>query len=104
LQRQDRLSLMWTFAFVQPSAEVVVRVADDKGISTHVYQPVGRERVRVSAGEFDALKLVRKYDQPGKRATEIWLAAEQSYVPVKIAITDRDGTRLEQAAVRIAAQ
>lgn len=104
LQRQDRLSLRWTFAFMPPSAEVTVRVADDKGETTHVYQPAGRERVRVAAGEFDALKLVRKYDQPGKRTTEIWLATEKSYLPVKIAVTDRDGTRFEQAAVRISTQ
>jgi hypothetical protein len=104
LQRQDRLSLRWTFVFVPPSAEVTVQVADDKGVTTHVYQPAGRERVRVAAGEFDALKLVRKYDQPGKRSTEIWLATDKSNLPVKIAVTDRDGTRFEQAAVRISTQ
>ena len=104
LQRQDRLTLMWTLAFVPPKAEVTIRVTDDKGVSTHVYQPAGRERVRVPAGEFDALKLVRKYDQPGKRSTALWLATDKSYLPVKIATTDREGTRFEQSAVRIAAQ
>jgi hypothetical protein len=104
LQRQDRLTLLWTLAFVPPKAEVTIRVTDDKGVSTHVYQPAGRERVRVPAGEFDAIKLVRKYDQPGKRSTELWLATDKSYLPVKIATTDRDGTRFEQSAVRIDTQ
>jgi hypothetical protein len=104
LQRQDRLSLMWNFAFVPPKADVTVRVTDEKGNeSTHVYQIKGRERVRVPAGEFDALKVARKHDQPDKRTTEIWFATERSFLPVKIMI-DRDGTRSEQVAVRINAQ
>ena len=104
LQRQDLLSLMWNFAFVPPGAEVSVRVTDEKGReSTHVYQVKGRERVRVPAGEFDALKVARKHDQPEKRATEIWFATDRSYLPIKI-VADRDGKRAEQVAVRINAQ
>ena len=104
LQRQDLLSLMWNFAFVPPSGEVTVRVTNEKGNeSTHVYQVKGRERVKVPAGEFDALKVARKHDQPEKRSTEIWFATDKSYLPLKIVI-DRDGTRAEQVAVRISAQ
>ena len=104
LQRQDLLSLMWNFAFVPPSGEVTVRVTNEKGSeSTHVYQVKGRERVKVPAGEFDALKVARKHDQPEKRSTEIWFATDKSYLPLKIVI-DRDGTRAEQVAVRISAQ
>jgi len=104
LQRQDLLSLMWNFAFVPPGADVTVRVTDEKGReSTHVYEVKGRERIRVPAGEFDALKVARKHDQPDKRATEIWFATEKSYLPIKI-LADRDGKRAEQVAVRISAQ
>ena len=102
--QQDRLSCIWNFAFVPPRAETVVVVADAKGVSTHVYLPAGRERIRVSAGEFDALKLVRKRERPDERATEIWLAADRSYLPLRILVTDKDGTRLDQVAVRIAVQ
>jgi len=104
LQRQDLLSLMWNFAFVPPGAEVSVRVTDEKGReTTHVYEVKGRERVRVPAGEFEALKVARKHDQPDKRATEIWFATDRSYLPIKI-VADRDGKRAEQVAVRISAQ
>jgi hypothetical protein len=104
LQRQDLLSLLWNFAFVPPTGDVTVRVTDDKGReTTHVYQVKGKERVRVPAGEFEALKVARKHDQPDKRATEIWFATERSYLPIKI-VADRDGKRAEQVAVRISAQ
>jgi len=100
LERQDRLSFIWNFVFFPPSGEVTVKVADGRGVSTHVYRAAGKERVRVPAGEFHALKLVRK----GERLTELWLATDRSNLPVKILVTEKDGTRLEQSAVRIAAQ
>lgn len=104
LERQDRLSLVWNFVFVPPRAETVVRVADHNGVSIQTFKPAGRERLSVPAGEFNALKIVRKKDEPGSRTTELWLAADRSYLPVKISITEKDGTRLEQVAVRITAQ
>ena len=103
-QQQDRLSFIWNFAFVPPRAEAAVSIADGKGVATHVYVPAGRERIRVPAGEFDALKLVRKKERSEDRSAEIWLATDRSYLPVRMRITEKDGTRLDQMAVRIAAQ
>ena len=104
LQRQDLLSLLWNFAFVPPKGDLTVRVTDEKGReTTQVYQVKGRERVRVPAGEFEALKVARKHDQPDKRATEIWFATDKSYLPIKI-VAERDGNRAEQVAVRISAE
>jgi hypothetical protein len=100
LERQDRLSFVWNFVFFPPKGEVTVKVADGRGVSTQVFRAAGKERIRVPAGEFDALKVVRKGDRP----TELWLATDRSNLPVKIVVIEKDGTRLEQTAVRIAAQ
>ena len=104
LQRQDRLSFIWTFAFAPPAATAAVSVADGRNVTAYVYQAAGRERVKTPAGEFDALKLVRRRVGPQDRATEIWLAADRHYLPVRILVTDKDGTRIDQVAVRIAAK
>lgn len=104
LQRQDRLSFIWNFAFAPPREAVTVTVADGKGTSSYTYQPAGRERVKTPAGEFDALKLVKKNKDGDSRKTEIWLAADRHYLPVRIAIVEKDGTRIEQVAVKITAQ
>lgn len=104
LLRQDRLSFLWTFAFARPAGPVSVSVADGKGVTTYAYQPAGRERLKTPAGELDALKLVRRRENPQDRVTEIWLAADRGYVPVKVLHVDKDGTRIEQLAVRIAVQ
>jgi hypothetical protein len=100
---QDRLSFLLAFAFVPPGANPVgVSVADGGSISTYVFEVVGRERVKTPAGEFDTVKLARRKDGPADlRSTEIWLAPSRGHVPVRILVTEKDGTRLDQVAVRI---
>jgi hypothetical protein len=102
---QDRLSFAYTFAFRVPgSAAVGVSVTDGKGISTSSYKVAGREKVSTPAGEFDALKLEREKKTPEDRISEIWLAAKHGYVPVRVLVVEKDGTRIDQVATRVTAQ
>jgi hypothetical protein len=103
LKQQDQLSVVWTFAFAAPAKEVGVSVADGKRVSEYAYQPAGREKVKTPAGEFDALKFVKKRERPEDKATELWIAADRQ-IPVRILIVDKDGTRLDQVATKISAQ
>lgn len=101
---QDRLSYVANFAFRPLGGQpVTVHLTDGRGVSTHVYEPVGRERVKTPAGEFEALKLMRRKEHPDDRSTEMWLAVELDYLVVRVSIVDKDGTRLEQVATRITA-
>lgn len=104
LQRQDQLSFVWTFAFAPPKGAVTVSVADGKHVTSYTYEPAGRERVKTPAGDFDALKLVKKKKDPQDKGTEIWLATDRENLPVKIVVEAKDGTRLEQTATKIAAR
>ncbi len=104
LLRQDQLSFMWSLAFAPPQGVVTASVADGRRVTSYTYQVAGRERVKTPAGEFDALKLVKRKDNPQDKATEIWLAADRQYLPVRILIVEKDGTRLDQVAVKISLQ
>lgn len=101
LQRQDQLSFMWTLAFSPPRDLVTASVADGKRVTSYTYKVAGRERVKTPAGEFDALKLVKRKENPDDKGTEIWLASERNYLPVRILIVEKDGSRIDQVAVRI---
>ena len=103
LRQQDQLSMVWTFAFAPLTKEAGVSVADGKRVSEYAYQPAGREKVKTPAGEFDALKFVKKRERPEDKATELWIAAERQ-IPVRILIVDKDGTRLDQVATKISVQ
>jgi hypothetical protein len=103
LQRQDRLSFVWSFAFAPPAAPVSVSVSDGQGVASYDYRPAGRERIATPAGEFETLRLVRRKNGPDGRSDEIWLAADRQFLPVRVQVTESDGTRVEKIALRISA-
>jgi hypothetical protein len=85
-----------------PRDTVTAGVADGKRVTSYTYKVAGRERVQTPAGEFNALKLVKHKDNPQDKATEIWLAVDRQFMPVRILVVDKDGTRVDQVAARIA--
>ena len=101
---QDRLTLAYGFAFAPPaSGEGVfsVNIADARGLSRNRYAIAGREMLKTGAGEFEALKLVKQRAPGDDRGTEIWLAPKRNYLPLRVLVIERDGTRLDQLLTRI---
>jgi hypothetical protein len=103
---QDRLSFMLAFAFLPRDAwPVELSVVDGRGVSSYTFDKVGQERVKTPAGEFETVKIIRRKDGPeDKRSTEIWLAPDQGLIPVRIRVTEKDGTEIDQVAARISLQ
>ncbi len=99
---QDRLSFLYEFAFAPPpDGDIDVIVTDGRGTTRFRYKSEGRETVKTPGGEFEALHLVKQRDGPDDRATEIWLATRRNYLPVRILVVEKDGTRIDQVLTRI---
>jgi hypothetical protein len=97
---QDRLSFLFALSLLPGRAESInYSIADGKGLSRHEYKVVGRERLKTAVGEFDTVKVARKGD--GRESAELWLAAQRGYVPVRLLVIEKDGTRYEQNPTRI---
>jgi hypothetical protein len=97
---QDRLSFFFALSLVPGKSESVsYTIADGKGLSRHVYKLVGRERVSTPAGEFEAVKVTRQTEDAD--TAELWLSARHGYIPVRLLVVDKDGTRYDQLATRI---
>ena len=97
---QDRLSFILAFWHAAPGTRSMpLALVDGKGVSYHVYQIGGRERVQTGAGDFDAHKIWREKD--GER-TDIWLADSLGGLPVRMLVVEKGGTRWDQIATRIA--
>jgi hypothetical protein len=97
---QDRLSFLFALSLVPGKTESVsYSIADGKGLSRHTYKVIGRERLKTPVGEFNTVKVARQSD--GRESAELWLAAERGYVPVRLLVVEKDGTRYEQMATRI---
>jgi hypothetical protein len=98
----DRLSFLWTFAFNPPQGkEVRALLSDGKGLSTFRYAIAGSEVLKTPAGDFDTIKLVKQRDAGDDRGTEIWLASKRDFIPVRILVTEKDGTRIDQMVTRM---
>lgn len=93
----DSLSSLLVLSFAPPREAVTMHVINGRGMSTHVYRPLGQERVTIPAGEFDSLKLGRE-KQNGR--VEIWLAIAYGLLPVRL-LVEEDGARYDQVATRI---
>jgi len=101
---QDRLTLAYGFAFTPlaiTGGEFSVNIADTRGLSRNRYAVAGREMLKTAAGEFETLKLVKQREPGDDRGTEIWLALKRDYLPLRVLVIEKDGTRLDQVITRI---
>jgi hypothetical protein len=94
---QDRLSVMYQFMFLAPreAGEVAVNVTNGRSVDRYVYAVEPDVGLDTAIGRLRTVHLVRKREQ-GDAQNEIWLAPDRAYVPVRMVIVERNGTRYEQ--------
>jgi hypothetical protein len=97
---QDRLSFFLALSLLPGTANSIsYSIADGKGLSRHTYTVMGRERVKLPVGEFDAVKVARNSD-PNESA-EVWLVPQYGYIPLRLLVVDKSGDRFDQVASKI---
>lgn len=98
----DRLSFVWNFSFAGPAArEVTATVVDGRGTTLYRYAVLERQLLKTPAGQFETLHLVKVKDAGDARGTELWLAAARDFVPVRLLVIEKDGTRMDTVVTRI---
>jgi hypothetical protein len=91
---QDFLSFMYQFMFTPPLENLQITMTNGKKLRTYNYTFEGEETIISKFGELKTIHLLKSSDDDEK--TEIWLATEYQYLPVKIRKTEKDGTVIEQ--------
>lgn len=87
---QDLLSFMYQFMFVPPLQNMQILITNGKKLGVYDYSFEGEELIETKMGELNTLHLLRQAAE-GEKKTELWLALDYRYVPVKIRETDKDG-------------
>lgn len=96
---QDFLSFMYQFMF-EPALETMqITMTNGKRLRTYTYSFEGEETITTKLGELKTIHLLKGSSDEDK--TEIWLATDYQYLPVKIRKTEKDGTVIEQIATNI---
>lgn len=98
---QDVLSV-WHLAALQGGGELPANVVlvTNRRAEPASLQVLGSEPVALPIGRFDAIKL-RARASSGKLTIDLWLSKAHRLAPVRIVMTDRKGSVLDQQAVSI---
>jgi hypothetical protein len=99
---QDRLSIMYQFMFFGYDERRQLDFAMTNGRKLDHYRYAINRDVEIDTplGRMTTLHLV-KQREPGDSETEIWLAPQHRYLPVKMLIVESNGTRYEQVTTRL---
>ena len=98
---QDMLSLLFQLAFAPPLGDdLSVIVTNGRKLERYAFERAGTEVISLEGGKFHTLKILkqRKGDEDGM---EVWLALEHHYLPVKIRVTDKKGSVIEQSLMAL---
>jgi hypothetical protein len=92
----DATSFAWNFAFVPPgNKELNINLTDGRRVTSYRYAIVGRETLNTVIGDIATLHVKKVQEGDDKRAFDVWLATERSYLPVRIRYTEKDGTAFD---------
>lgn len=98
---QDMLSFMYQLAFAPPQGSVVkLPITNGRKLDSYTYWVV-EEALETPMGVLNTLHLGKQREE-GEKDTEVWLAADYHYLPVKISQIDKDGDGLVLLANEIA--
>jgi len=87
---QDLLSFMYQFMFVAPMQSMHLSITNGKKIGSYDYSFEGEEIIATKIGDINTMHLMRIGAESEKK-TELWLALDYQYVPVKIRETEKKG-------------
>ncbi len=99
---QDRLSIMYQFMHAPPAKSQTVEFSMTNGrkIDHYRYSVMPDVSIDTPYRRLVTTHLV-KQRQPGESGTEIWLAPEYHYLPVRLLVIEEDGVRYDQQLTRI---
>lgn len=97
---QDFLSFMYQFMFAPPLDDMEMYLTNGRKLGLYQYAFEGEEILELKFANVKTYHIQHaKADSDDK--TELWLAMDYQYVPVKIKKTEKNGTVIEQIATKL---
>ncbi|HOY71015.1 MAG TPA: DUF3108 domain-containing protein [Methylotenera sp.] len=102
---QDLASFTYQFMFLPrpPNEKIAVSLTTGKKLNVYEYQnnePLGK--LKVGGKEYQTVHLVPSNQEQGQVETkELWLAANQQYLLVRLLMIDENGEKLEQTLTEL---
>lgn len=97
---QDFLSFMYQFMFVPPLDRMQHPLTNGKTLHSVDYLFVSEEEISTKLGKLNAMHIAKSSGDIDEK-TELWLAIDYRYIPIKILKIAKDGSGYELTATRI---
>jgi hypothetical protein len=97
---QDLLSFMYQFMYVAPLERMQISIATGKKLATYDYSFGGEENINTPLGEIKTIHILHEGENTDEK-TELWLAIDYQYLPVKIRKIEKNGKVYELVANHI---
>jgi hypothetical protein len=97
---QDLLSFMYQLMYVPPLNNLQFNITNGKKFALYSYLFEGEELVDTKMGVLNTLHIARENDDHDEK-TDLWLATDYQYLPVKIRKTEKNGKVYELLATKI---
>jgi len=89
--------------FEPPLVKVRLAVTNGKKLSQYTYSFEGESTLSTKIGDMRTLHIAKSSGE-GEEKTELWLAPDYHYLPVKIRKTEKDGKLYEQIVTRLSTE
>jgi hypothetical protein len=86
--------------YVAPLQTMQIPIATGKKLAIYDYSFEGEESLNIKLGELKTIHIVHSGNNDEEK-TELWLAIDYQYVPVKIRKIEKNGKVYEMVATRI---
>lgn len=93
---QDRLSLMYQFMFMPRDAKLAFPMTNGRALEDYRYILVGEEKTTTPIGTLQTLRYTKQRDKDDEDSTDIWLAKDKQFFPVRVLMRKKDGRQTEQ--------
>jgi hypothetical protein len=97
---QDLLSFMYQYMYAPPLSDMHINITNGKKVAEYDYVFVGEETLELKFANVKTYH-IKHFNADSDDKTELWLAKDYHFVPVKIKKTEKDGTVIEQVATSL---
>lgn len=97
---QDLLSFIYQLVIMRPEGNSELHVATGKGYNAYVLEYKGEEKLAIA----DTQVASRHYitvGPPGEQTTEVWLASDLAFLPVRVRYIDKKGQTFDMIATNL---
>lgn len=94
---QDLLSFMYQFMYVAPLERMQINIATGKKLASYDYSFSGEENINTPIGQIKTIHILHQSEHSDEK-TELWLAVDYQYLPVKIRKIEKNGKVYELVA------